>query len=66
VPRADLAIAAGDVDDYIESPALWLAGQIRPHMQVTLVQGNRHYQGGAFRGSRDLARRCPAELDPAR
>ena len=63
VPRADLAIVAGDVGDGIASSALWLAEQIRPHVRVLWVLGNHEYHGGAFHDSRDLARRRAAELN---
>ncbi|KQP80313.1 metallophosphoesterase [Methylobacterium sp. Leaf117] len=48
IPRADVAVVAGDVGQGLVDTIGWLSATIRPHMRVVLVAGNHEFYRRAF------------------
>lgn len=54
IPKADVAVVAGDVREGVEAAIDWLACAIRPHMRVIFVAGNHEFYRGCH--GEELAR----------
>jgi predicted MPP superfamily phosphohydrolase len=63
IPRADVAVVAGDVGQGLSKSVAWAADVIRPHMPVVMVAGNHEFYGGAHDEQLQEGRRAAAARD---